>query len=134
MMTLTAAKVAKIIGIPEEEWPGNCYAVAASMVRHGVVKGEPRYGRYTGPVNEGCRIPAFRDQRTYLGHVQHGWIAQRDGTIIDPTRWCFLGWGRAFILVIEPDDPRQAEYATVPQSVAVLRRTHRNRRWLARWA
>jgi hypothetical protein len=85
---LTAEQVAQKLHWPVEKWPGNCYAVALAMLEKGIVKGEPRYGHWLGPVKRGTM---------FYGRgkiVRHGWIASEDKGVphvIDPTRWVFEG-------------------------------------------
>lgn len=90
---LTVAEAEKAIGIPVDQWSGNCYAIACAILRARLVKGRPAYGHWTGPVHpqspfrRGGNVPFQR----------HGWIvleergphAQRPGAVMDPTRWVF---------------------------------------------
>jgi len=71
--------VAKQIDLPVRNWPGNCFAIAANMLREGVVEGAVRYGTYCGPVH-----PESRFENRPL--ISHGWIRQ-ESLIVDPTRW-----------------------------------------------
>lgn len=77
-----AAKIADRIEVPLASWPGNCYAVATSMVRCKVVKGRAVYGNYLGAIH-----PASMFHGKPV--VRHGWVVQKDGLIVDPTRWVF---------------------------------------------
>lgn len=115
---LNAEEVADRMGWPTAKWAGHCYGVAVEMLRQRIVEGEPRYGAYKGPVDDQCQVGSFVNQHHGMGSVRHGWIEQRDGTIIDPTRWCFLGWRTAHIFVIPPDDERQADYDVAAQGMA----------------
>lgn len=85
---LTVETVRDAIGIPVDQWPSNCYAIAYQIVDADLVKGVPRYGHYYGPVAAGS-IFAYRAQR--LPFIPHGWVeltGSRDG-VLDPTRWVF---------------------------------------------
>lgn len=86
---------ADAIGIPTRDWFGRCYEIAGLILDYtdvidspieGLFAGATRvYGAWTEPVNPGS---LFLVQYT-AGHVQHGWLVLPDGTIVDPTRWCF---------------------------------------------
>lgn len=82
---LTVEAVAKAIGVPADEWPGNCHSIACDMCAAGLVPGgKPRYGHYHGPIAPGTM---FYKREI----VRHGWIEAPDGQIVDPTRWVFEG-------------------------------------------
>jgi len=82
---LDPEKLAKAIDWPVAEWPGNCYGVAAAIVKAGLVEGVAVYGHWLGPVHP----DGYFGDRTGLPVVQHGWILSPEGEIIDPTRWVF---------------------------------------------
>lgn len=71
--------VAREIDTPVRTWPGNCFAIAAAMIREGIVEGGVVYGTYCGPVH-----PESRFENRPI--ISHGWIRQED-RILDPTRW-----------------------------------------------
>lgn len=71
--------VAEKIDLPVRDWPGNCFAVAAAMIREGVLEGAVRYGTYCGPVHP----ESLFENRPI---ITHGWVAQ-DHRVVDPTRW-----------------------------------------------
>lgn len=82
---MNVAAVERAISIPVSDWPGNCYAIACSMIDAGLTPGgKKRYGHWLGPIAEhtmfSCR-----------SLVSHGWIEMPDSSIIDPTRWVFEG-------------------------------------------
>jgi hypothetical protein len=77
--------VAKKLCWPVEKWPGNCYAVALAMLDKKIVKGEPRYGHWLGPVEPGTMF--YGRGRV----VRHGWIDAGGALVVDPTRWVFQG-------------------------------------------
>jgi len=77
--SLNPRDVAEKIGLPVRDWPGNCFAIAASILQKGVVEGSVRYGTYCGPVHPESRF----ENRPY---ISHGWI-RRENLIVDPTRW-----------------------------------------------
>ncbi len=81
---MTPEQIAKLIGIPLDQWPGNCYAVACQMLNQRICRGTPRYGLWTGPVDQKCRIVRWRTSRV----CRHGWIEQKN-RVVDPTRWVF---------------------------------------------
>jgi hypothetical protein len=74
----TAAEVAKIIGIPVERWPGQCYGIASAMLKHELIDDETaelRYGHWLGPVSEKCPVARFRESHAAGTPFQrHGWI------------------------------------------------------------
>lgn len=74
--------IADKIGLPVEQWKGQCYGVACSLLEHGFYEGRAVYGHYTGPINP---------KSMFFGKpiVHHGWIETPDGKIVDPTRWVF---------------------------------------------
>lgn len=74
--------IAKEIGIPLTEWEGDCHGIASLIIKKGIVKGRVVRGHYYGPVEEGSM---------FFGKpiIPHSWIELEDGTIVDPTRWCF---------------------------------------------
>lgn len=74
--------VSEKIGIPLNDWAGNCYGIACQMLVHEVLEGRPCYGHYHGKIAPNT---LFSDRPI----VQHGWIETKDGYIIDPTRWVF---------------------------------------------
>lgn len=98
---LTAVEVGKRIQWPVETWPGNCFAVASKMVTDKVVKGVAVYGHWLGPI---ARKTMFYGKPL----VQHGWIVQKDGTVIDPTRYVFEGV-EPYIFVGHPDDAAKCD-------------------------
>lgn len=75
-------EVSAKIGIPLNEWEGNCYGIACQMLVHDVLEGRPCYGHYHGEIAPNT---LFSDRPI----VQHGWIETKDGYIVDPTRWVF---------------------------------------------
>lgn len=83
--TFDIKEVAKIIGFPLADWPGNCYYVASLCVTKGVINGALRYGHYRGPISPKSQFASSR----VLGFCQHGWVQLENGMIFDPTRWVF---------------------------------------------
>lgn len=98
---LCAAQVAGKIGVPLQDWPGNCFAIATRTVEAGVVDGRAVYGHYLGPVAEGS---IFFGRRL----IRHGWILTAAGRIIDPTRWVFDN-APPYILDTAAQDPAYDE-------------------------
>lgn len=99
---LTVAAVEKAIGMKAAEWSGNCYAVACAILRARMVKGRPAYGHWLGEVHRDS--PFARDgKRPPI--VRHGWIAMKDGSVIDPTRWVFEAAEPYIWHGMPPDDP-----------------------------
>lgn len=81
---------------PPEEWAGSCHgasmAVAEAMgEEHAAV----RRGYFIGEIASG----AYFDGRP----SQHSWVELRDGTVVDPTRFAFVG-GPAWPLWTGPSD------------------------------
>ncbi len=66
------------------KWSARCYEVASAMVKAKVVKGTAVYGHWLGAVEPGT---------PFAGRplIQHGWVLQKDSTVVDPTRWVFEG-------------------------------------------
>lgn len=81
---MTAQEVADKIGQPLSVWPGNCYAVACSLIKADLVKGRAAYGHFIGRISPNSM---------FFGKpiVNHGWVITDDGQLIDPTRWVFEG-------------------------------------------
>lgn len=77
-------EVARIIKIPVERWPGNCYAVSCAIVQARLIEGSPVYGLYHGPIAEGTMFAG----RPF---ARHGWILTPAKSVCDPTRWVFEG-------------------------------------------
>lgn len=81
--------IAEQIGLPIEEWKGNCYGVSTKIVQAGFYDGEPAYGHYYGPIAESGYFGA----QANCPFVRHGWIEldnpDEGKEIVDPTRWCF---------------------------------------------
>jgi hypothetical protein len=69
------------IGIPIEEWDGNCHGIASAMVECGLVYGIVQRGHWLGFVH---------DYSTFAGRpvVPHSWI-EIGKQIVDPTRFAF---------------------------------------------
>jgi hypothetical protein len=82
---LTIAEVERAIGLKTSEWHGNCYSIACSILRAGLVEGRPAYGHYLGPVAS----TGYWASRRGSKFQRHGWIVLNDGRILDPTRWSF---------------------------------------------
>lgn len=103
-MTIISVKAAASkLRWPVEEWKGNCYAAACEFIAAGLVPGEAEYGLYLGPVQHGGYFNPKQPMH------RHGWIRQKNGNIVDPTRWVFEVVA-AYIAVISADDERQDEY------------------------
>lgn len=82
---LTVGQVAKAIKVPVTRWPGNCFGIAAMVVKAGLVKGVAVYGHYHGPIAQN----GFFGAKARVSFSQHGWVALDDGRVLDPTRWVF---------------------------------------------
>lgn len=110
---LTIADVVKGIGIPVQQWSGNCYAIACAMLRAKLVRGRPAYGHWLGRVHPQSPF-ARRGQQPF---VRHGWIvidergdhAQRPGRILDPTRWVFEAREPYLFIGGPPDQDEECE-------------------------
>jgi hypothetical protein len=77
--------VVKAIGMPTEDWEGNCFGIAIAIVKAGLIAGKAVYGTYRGPISDN----GYWASRSHLEFVHHGWIRSSNTTIIDPTRWSF---------------------------------------------
>ncbi|VVB54570.1 Uncharacterised protein [uncultured archaeon] len=83
--TFDILAVAVQIGVPAEEWRGNCYGIASLFLKKGVVtNAKLRYGLWMGPVAKGSVMYGRPPEG-----MHHGWLENPDGTIIDPTRFEF---------------------------------------------
>jgi hypothetical protein len=82
----TVEQVVEAIGVPLENWEGNCYGIASLLAESGLVKGRPVYGHFLGKVSEESEMWSARSRHPF---VQHGWVELEDGRIVDPTRWSF---------------------------------------------
>jgi hypothetical protein len=104
-MIFDISEVVDAIGIPANRWNGNCYAIAMALVRAAVVDGDAVYGHYRGTV------AADGPWGHCVGHpfIQHGWVITEDGTIVDPTRWCFENV-EPYIAVITEDENEYMDY------------------------
>lgn len=70
------------IDIPIDVWEGNCHGIASAIVKSGMIDGRVERGHWLGDVSAGSTFY----KRTI---IPHSWIRASDGSIIDPTRWCF---------------------------------------------
>lgn len=69
---------------PPEEWAGSCHGASMAVVDvMGKENAVVRRGYYIGDIAKG----AYFDGRP----SQHSWVELRDGTIVDPTRFAFVG-------------------------------------------
>lgn len=75
--------LAKAIGIPLKDWPGNCHAIAFALVKGRHVKGTVTRGLWHGPIAAGTMFSG----RPFTGH---SWI-RCGSAIVDPTRYVFEG-------------------------------------------
>ena len=87
MLSFDIKVVEKAIGIPAKKWKGRCYEIACKMVKAKLVKGEPVYGHWVGPIS---RYSHFANRRD-LGFTNHGWVLvdEEKQLVVDPTRWVF---------------------------------------------
>lgn len=83
---MSVEDIAQAIGLPVEQWPGNCYAVAVKMNEKLQLGLTPCYGHFSGWVH---RASMFSPRMQSMGVVNHGWLATDDGVIVDPTRFVF---------------------------------------------
>ena len=81
---MNVADVERLIGVPTEDWEGNCFGIATRMVECGLVEGKVCYGMWLGPIVPGT---VFADRP----FTHHAWIETWDKKIVDPTRWVFEG-------------------------------------------
>ena len=71
-----------LIGVPTDEWEGNCHAIAHKIVESGMIDGKVERGYWKGLVHK---------RSIFYGKplIPHSWIRMSNGKIADPTRWCF---------------------------------------------
>lgn len=84
-LTVAAAEVA--VGSPIADWAGRCYEVSCALVEAKLVDGEAVYGHWRGPIAPGSYFAG----RAGTPFVRHGWVVQRGGRVVDPTRFVFTG-------------------------------------------
>ena len=53
MIITDVSEIATIIGIPQEEWEGNCHAISYQIVDSGIVDGYVERGHYYGEIVKG---------------------------------------------------------------------------------
>lgn len=88
----SAAEAAGAIGVPLDEWPGQCYGIAVELLSSGALdrfqaENGPlvaAYGLYSGPIAQASRFGGRPFSR-------HGWLESPDGHVVDPTRYVFSG-------------------------------------------
>lgn len=98
-MNLDINEVAEAIGIPIEQWAGNCFGIACAMVEAGIVEGTALYGHWIGPIHP----RSYFSSRAGHRFCQHGWIETEDGEVVDPTRWAFENKDPYIYIGIEED-------------------------------
>lgn len=81
-MHLSIKEIESIIGIPVNEWGGNCHLIANEFLKHGLVEGRLCYGNYFGYIDSKSMFSDYN-------FPHHGWVHLDDGRIFDPTRWVF---------------------------------------------
>jgi len=90
------AEIADLIGLPLQEWPGNCHGVAERVLRRIPTQGmrlvRGHYHGWTSPAS------LYRG-----GPQQHSWLRLQDGRVLDPTRWAFDQPGKPYLYVGEND-------------------------------
>lgn len=82
----------RAIEMPASEWHGRCFEIATKVLESGILddlqqrvgKLHAVYGKYCGPVAPG----SYFDGKPI---IQHGWIENESGLVIDPTRFVFAG-------------------------------------------
>lgn len=73
ILSWDAEEIAEEIGIPTDNWPGNCALIVRAIMDIGIIGAEYRRGHWLGPG----------------GFTQHSWMEFPGGLIVDPTRWVF---------------------------------------------
>ena len=122
MKRLSVKKLVACLGATPDQWISQCHIIATAAIQAGCYDGEARYGSYFGPVSKRCPFEDFIIKKQQNVPIRHGWIEQDDGTIIDPTRWVFLGI-KPVIFSIRPTDPEYQEYDAGSQVLRTLIRT-----------
>lgn len=84
--------VSVAIGIPKDEWKGNCHTISYQILDKGLVEGHLERGHYYGIIAKGSLF----DRGCPI--VPHSWIRLADGSIYDPTRFAFEG-NRPYIFI-----------------------------------
>lgn len=83
--------LARAIGVPLDQWPGNCHGIACAvrdlLPVHGMRLAR---GHWTGDV-------AWDSVYRNSSPIQHSWLVAPDGRMLDPTRWALLSPSRPFI-------------------------------------
>lgn len=71
-----------LIGVPVNQWEGNCHGIAMAIVESGMIDGKVERGYWKGLVSK---------KSIFYGKplIPHSWIRMSNGQIADPTRWCF---------------------------------------------
>lgn len=79
---------AKVINVPVTEFPGRCNEIAMYLLETGIAPegSVNRYGHWLGEVTD-----KWFGWNPKLPFQRHVWLETTNGTIIDPTRWCFTG-------------------------------------------
>jgi hypothetical protein len=75
----------RLVGSPALRWKKRCYEIATLFVNAGIVDGVAVYGHWLGPIHPNSCFAA----KSAAGFCRHGWVKLADGSIVDPTRWCF---------------------------------------------
>lgn len=89
----TAEDLSKEIGIPLEQWPGNCHGIAEAVLRRVPVEGMRLVrGFFNGFIS---RNSVYKGG----GVQQHSWLELADGRILDPTRWAMTNPGKPAIYI-----------------------------------
>lgn len=85
---LPTTEAEKLVKLPVAKWAGQCYAIAAGLLKKGfppAKNAKLKYGHWLGPIHP---------KSMFHGSTicQHGWIEvtkDSETLIIDPTRWVF---------------------------------------------
>jgi len=103
LFPLDADALAEEIGVPLQDWPRNCHAIASKVLQMVPVKGmRLARGHFTGYISP-------RSQYTGGGpSQQHTWLVAEDGRILDPTRWAMETPGRPTIYLGANDNYDEA--------------------------
>jgi hypothetical protein len=112
-------KLEKCIGIPAEQWVSRCHEISALALETGCYTGYLRYGMYLGSIAPECRVAGWQEYQRSGVPIRHGWIEQKSGRIIDPTRWVFTAES-PHISIIMPDDQEYQEYDPGAQQFKML--------------
>ena len=109
MKRLPTKPLENCLKIPAVEWVNRCSEIAHLAVNNCCVPGSAIYGGYYGPVSPECPIKEWYTRSQQGITIRHGWIRQKGGIIIDPTRWVFEA-EEPYVALIMPGSYESQQY------------------------